>query len=383
MKYRTIDTALVHAGSLEPRPHGAVITPLFQSANYLQADADRYESVTYARLSNTPNHHVLNARIATIEGAPAALVTASGMAAITATLLSLLGSGDHVLLQRTVYGGTRTFFDHDAPRLGIAYTPVPTTHPDTWAEALRPETKVFYVEGISNPLLEVADLPAVVAFAREHGLITVIDNTFLSPINFRPLEHGLDLVVHSATKYMNGHSDIVAGVVAGSEERVQRIQGLLNHLGGSLDPHAAFLLERGLKTLALRVRRQNDTALALARVLVEHPAVAEVHYPGLQSDPGAERAAIFDGCGGMVSFYVRDADRVDAVLDRLALPINAASLGGVESLVVRPSRSTHLGVDPEVREAQGITDALVRVSVGIEDPSELIEDFRQALDAAR
>lgn len=381
MTRRNIDSLLVHAGTPEPRVEGAVVTPIFQSANYEQADPTDYSQVTYIRLNNTPNHRALCAKLAAIEDAEDAMVFGSGMAAITTALLSVVGAGDHVLLQGTVYGGTRTFFDHEAPRLGIEFTVIDSTKPQEWEAALRPNTKLMYVESISNPLLDVADLPAVVAFAKAHGLVTAVDNTFLSPVNFRPLEHGFDLVLHSATKYLNGHSDLVAGVVAGSRERVAPIRGLLNHLGGSLDPHACFLLERGLKTLGLRVRQQNATARALAEALSGHPLVAEVRYPGLPEDPGADRAALFDGCGGMVSFYVHDADIVDRFFSELELPVNAASLGGVESLIVRPSRSTHLGMDPADREVLGIRDTLVRISVGIEDTRDLIDDVLRALNA--
>ena len=377
---KSIDTRLIHAGTPNPRIDGAVVTPIFQSANYEQDDPEDYSSVRYIRLNNSPNHKVLNAKLAAIEGAEAAMVFASGMAAITTSVLSVVGSGDHVLCQDTVYGGTQTFFAREAGRLGIEVDFIDSTRPETWSAKLKPNTRLMYVESISNPLLDVADLPAIVAFAEANGLVTAIDNTFLSPVNFRPLEHGFDLVVHSATKYLNGHSDIVAGVVAGSAERIARINVLLTHLGGSLDPHACFLLERGLKTLALRVRQQNRTALALSEALCEHPAVSDVRYPGLPEDPNAARAARFEGCGGMVSFFVRDASSVDDFFEALTLPVNAASLGGVETLIVRPSRSTHLGMDPKDREALGITDALVRISVGIEDTNELIEDVLRALD---
>jgi cystathionine beta-lyase/cystathionine gamma-synthase len=357
-----------------------VVTPIFQSANYEMAGETDYHGIRYMRLGNSPNHVSLREKLAAIEGAEAAVVAGSGMAAITATLLSLLGSGDHLLAQKTLYGGTATFLTHEAPRWGIAHTPVDVALPETWAPALRPETRVFYLESVSNPLLEVGDLEAVVGFAREHGLVTVIDNTFLSPVNFRPLEHGFDLVVHSATKYLNGHSDIVAGVVAGEGGRVRRIVRALNHLGGSLDAHACFLLDRGLKTLALRVRRQNQGAMRVAGFLARHASVADVRYPGLPNDPSHRFACpLFDGFGGMVSFYARDAAAAERFLGRVTLPLVAASLGGVESLVVLPARSSHLGMAAEEREALGITDALVRISVGLEDVDELIEDFDQAL----
>ena len=382
-KYRTLDTDVVHAGSPHPRIEGAVVTPLFQSANYLMADESTYGAVRYIRLSNSPNHLSLHARLAAIESGEAAMVTASGMAAISAAILAFVGSGEHLLAQKTLYGGTQTFLDHDGPRLNVTHTAIDLSDPDgpaRWQQALRPETRIMLLESISNPLMEVGDLEAAVKFAKAHDLVTVIDSTFASPVNFRPREIGIDLVVHSATKYLNGHSDIVAGAVIGSAEQVERVRNLLLHLGGALDPHACFLFERGLKTLVLRVERQNETAMRLARYLADRPEVRKVNYPGLEDDPSHPFAArLFSGFGGMMSFYADSAERAERFLDSVRIPLHAASLGGVESLVVRPSRSTHLGVDEESRQALGITDDLVRVSVGIEDADELIEDFGRAL----
>ncbi len=381
--YRTLATNVVHAGSPSPRIQGAVVTPLFQSANYLMADESAYDTVRYIRLSNSPSHLGLHARLAAIESGEAALVTASGMAAISAAILAFVGSGEHLLAQRTLYGGTQTFLDQDGPRLDISHTAIDLADPEgpaAWERALRPETRLMLLEAISNPLMEVGDLEAAVDFAKTHDLVTVIDSTFASPVNFRPREIGVDLVVHSATKYLNGHSDIVAGAVIGSAEQIDRIRHLLVHLGGSLDPHACFLFERGLKTLVLRVQRQNETAMRLARYLADRPEVRKVNYPGLEDDPShAFAARLFSGFGGMLSFYAASAARADRFLDSVRIPLHAPSLGGVESLVVRPSRSSHLGLDEESRQRLGITDDLVRVSVGIEDADELIADFGQAL----
>jgi len=381
--FKTLATQAIHAGAHQPI-EGAVVTPVFQSANYLMHGEDHYEDLRYIRLHNSPNHRVLHARLAALEGGEAALVTASGMAAISGTILSFAKSGEHLLIQKTVYGGTQSFLDHDGAGFGLQHTSVDFMNPagpDAWAKALRPETRLLYVETISNPLIEVSNLRAVVEFARHHGLISVIDNTFASPVNFRPLEIGFDLVVHSATKYLNGHSDIVAGVVVGSAERVERVRHLQLHLGAALDPHACFLFERGLKTLVLRVERQNQNALRLAEYLEGRSEVRRVYYPGLTSDPGHRWAKdLFQGYGGMVSFKLNHVARVERLLGRLQIPLHAASLGGVESLVVQPSRSTHMGLSPEERDAQGITDELVRVSVGIEDADELIADFSQGLD---
>lgn len=382
-RFKTLDTNAVHAGAPEPSIEGAVIAPVFQSANYLMADETTYDAVRYIRLSNSPNHLLLQARLAVLESGEDALVTGSGMAAISSTILALVGKGEHLLAQRTLYGGTQSLLDQDAPRFGIDYSVIDIADPRgavAWQEHLRPETRLIYVESISNPLMEVGDLEAVVAFARQHNLVTVIDNTFATPVNFRPLEIGIDLVVHSATKYLNGHSDLVAGAVVGSEEKVRQVRHLLQHLGGALDPHACFLLERGLKTLALRVRRQCSTAQRLAEMLDRRPEVKKVNYPGLESDPGHGFATrLFSGFGGMISFYLADAGQARSFLDRVEIPLHAASLGGVETLVVQPSRSTHLGQTPAERERLGITDELVRVSVGIEDPDELEADFEQAL----
>ena len=383
LRFKTLDTNLVHAGRPHPSVEGAVVTPIFQSANYEMGDEATYDAVRYIRLSNSPNHHVLQARLAVAESAEAALVTASGMAAISTAILSHVQAGEHVLTQRTLYGGTQSFLHQDASRLGISHTAIDIADPAgarSWELALTSQTRLIYVESISNPLMEVGDLEAVVAFARERGLVTVIDNTFATPVNFRPLELGFDLVVHSATKYLNGHSDLVAGAVIGSMTAVDRVRHVLLHLGGSLDPNTCFLLERGLKTLALRVQRQNETAARLARFLEQQPAVRHVNYPGLVSNPGHRYAArLFSGFGGMLSIYLQDARLAERFLERLTLPIHAASLGGVESLVVRPARSSHLGLEPAERERLGITDDLIRVSVGIEDAEELIADFEQAL----
>ncbi|MEZ4316925.1 MAG: aminotransferase class I/II-fold pyridoxal phosphate-dependent enzyme [Myxococcota bacterium] len=370
-------TSLVHAGSR--RIEGAVVMPIFRSANYLQDGAGEYADVRYLRLSNGPQHVALHERLAAIEGAEQALAFASGMAAISTSLLAILSAGDHLLVQANVYGGTATFL-HDLERWGIRHTSVDATDPASWEAALTPTTRAFYVEAVSNPLMDVPDLPAVARFAREHGLVSLIDNTFLSPVQYRPIEHGFDLVLHSATKFLAGHSDLVAGVVAGSAAHVDRIRHQQNHLGGSLDPDAAFLLDRGLKTLHLRVPWQAGSALRLATTLSAHPEVVRVRYPGLPTDPNHARASAFTGYGGMLAFETRTPAAAERVLERLTIPLDAASLGGVESLVVRPSHSSHLGMPAAEREALGITDALIRVSVGVEDPGDLEADFLAALD---
>jgi cystathionine beta-lyase/cystathionine gamma-synthase len=380
--YRHLDTAALHAGEPKPRVDGAVVMPIFQSATYEYRGETTYADNRYIRLNNTPNHLVLHDKLAALEQAEAAMVTASGMAAISATLLTVLSAGDHLLTAGTLYGGTHGFLTHDFASLGLTYDAVDALDPDSWPAAVKPTTKAIYVESISNPLVEVSELEAVVEFARAHGLTSIIDNTFASPVNFRPAPFGFDIVVHSGTKYLNGHTDMVAGVVAGSRAWIERINAKMLHLGGSLDPHACFLLHRGLKTLGLRVRQQNSNALAIAQFLETHPAVARVNYPGLESSPSHGRATKwFDGYGGMVSFELDgDAESARRAVARLQLPVDAPSLGGVESLVTRPVTTSHSGVPPAEREKLGIRDGLIRYSVGIEAVEDLIDDLRQALE---
>jgi cystathionine beta-lyase/cystathionine gamma-synthase len=373
-------TNAIHAGRLAPRVAGAVTTPIFQSSTY-EYHGEDYHNVGYLRLSNSPNHIVLGERIAALESTEAALATGSGMAAISATLFAILSSGDHMLVQDCLYGGTTSLLTHEFPRLGISHTPMPAQDPASWPALIRPTTRVVYVESLTNPLVQVADLEAVVAFAREHGLVSIIDNTFASPVNFRPAELGFDLVMESATKYMNGHTDICAGVVAGTKEEVFKIKVTLDHLGGVLDSHACFLLERGLKTLPLRVRQHNASAHRIAEFLEGHPSVARVNYPGLVSHAQHDRATrLFDGSGGMLSFELEGGvDAAEAFLGKLQLPVHAPSLGGTESLIVRPAAATHGGLPPDERARMGISDALIRFSVGLEDVDDLVEDLENAL----
>ena len=378
---RRLDTKLIHAGEPEPRIEGAVAMPIFQSSTYEYAGATSYHDLKYIRLNNTPNHRVLHAKLAALENAESALVTASGMAAISTTLLTLLGAGDHLLAQDCLYGGTHDFITRDFPALGLKVDFIDADAPPSWQSKLRPETRAIYVETMSNPLLQVGDLEAIVAFARSHGLVSIVDNTFASPVNFRPPEHGFDLSLHSCTKYMNGHDDIVAGAVIGRGALVEKITHKLGHLGGSLDPHAAFLLHRGMKTLAVRVRQQNQSALEIARFLEGHPVVARVNYPGLESHPRHARARqLFEGFGGMLSFELRPGSlTAKDLLERLELPIAAPSLGGVESLITRPATTSHSGMSPEDRRRLGIGDDLIRLSVGIEATDDLIADLEQSL----
>jgi cystathionine beta-lyase/cystathionine gamma-synthase len=376
-----LETQLLHAGEPRPRVGGAVVLPIFQSSTYLSGDEDGYHDVRYIRLNNTPNHEALHARLAVLEGAEAAVVTASGMAAISTAIFTVCGAGDHIIAQSNLYGGTHDLVTKDLPGLGVTCTFVDAADASAWERALTPRTRLFYVEAITNPLLLVGDLAAVPRFARAHGLVSMIDSTFATPVNFRPADHGFDLVVHSLTKYMNGHNDLVAGGVIGRGELVKRVKHKLDHLGGALDPHAAFLLARGLKTLALRVRHQNASALAIARFLEGHAAVARVHYPGLPSHVSHARAKeLLAGCGGVLSFELAGGvEAAERLLRRVELAAFAPSLGGVESLITRPAATSHAGLDPDERRRLGIADGLIRLSVGLEATEDLIEDLERAL----
>jgi len=378
---RAIDTKLIHAGEPEPLIQGAVSMPIFQSSTFEYTGQESYHDLRYIRLNNTPNHVALHEKLAALENGEAALVTGSGMAAISTTLLALLSSGDHLLAQDCLYGGTHDLITKDLPAYGITHDPICDEDPDGWKRLLRPNTKAIYVESITNPLMQVTDLEAVVQFAREHRLHSIIDNTFTSPINFRPLEIGFDLSVHSCSKYLNGHSDIVAGAVIGRGELITRITHKLNHLGGTLDPHACFLLHRGMKTLAVRVRHQNSSALGIAHFLESRPEVETVHYPGLASHPQHHRAReLFDGFGGMLSFELKGGvESAQGFIRNTTLPICAPSLGGVESLITRPVTTSHACLSVEECQAVGISENLIRVSVGLEATTDLIADFEQAL----
>jgi len=379
--YKHIETKLIHAGEPEPLINGAVSMPIFQSSTFEYAGQTSYDELKYIRLNNTPNHVALHQKLASLENAEAALVTASGMAAITTALLTILSSGDHFLAQGCLYGGTHEFISKDLAALGISFDFIDGDDPDSWKHKLRPNTKVIYVETMTNPLLQVADLKAVVKFAKEHGLISLIDNTFASPINFRPPEWGFDLSIHSCTKYLNGHSDIVAGAVIGHGDLIEKITHKLNHLGGSLDPHACFLLQRGIKTLAVRMKYQSESALKIAKFLEDQQMTVKVNYPGLESHPQHQRASeLFDGFSGMLSFEMKGGvDAAERFIQNTTLPISAPSLGGVETLITRPATTSHSGMSQEDRQALGISNSLIRVSVGIEATEDLLADFKQAL----
>ena len=375
------DTRSVHAGEPIPRIEGAVALPIFQTATYTHDDPEA--SPRYVRYNNSPSHEALHGKLAALAQTESALVTASGMAAISSALLSLLGAGDHLVAPRGLYGGTLDLFDDLLPQFDIGHTLVAEDTPEAWAAAVQPNTMVLYAESIANPLLEVPDLAAMVDVADANDLVAVIDNTFASPVNLRPVELGFDIVLHSATKYLGGHSDLAAGVVAGPNDLLDGVRHTTKLLGGMLDPHACFLLHRSLKTLGVRVRQQNETAQAVAEALDHHDGVARVRYPGLPSHPDHDRVrALLDGFGGMVSFNLAPQSQVDAFFDALSLPVRAPSLGGVETLITQPIHTSHKNVDPAVRDELRITERFVRLSVGLEGAEDLVDDITTALDAS-
>jgi len=378
-----LDTKLIHAGEPEQLIGGAVTMPIFQSSTFEYTGQKSYHELRYIRLNNTPNHLVLHAKLAMLENAEAALVAGSGMAAISAALLTVLSGGGHLLAQDCLYGGTHDLLTQEFPSMGIEVDFIDGDDPASWRELLRDNTRAIYAEAISNPLVRVSDLRAVTDFAADNGLISMVDSTFASPVNFRPAEIGFDLSLHSATKYLNGHTDIVAGAVIGRAELIHDITRKLNHFGGALDPHACFLLHRGLKTLAVRVRHQNESALRIARFLEQHPRVAQINYPGLESHPNHLRACeLFDGFGGVLSFELEGGpEAADRFISHASIPISAPSLGGVETLITRPVTTSHSGMTPQDRARAGIADGLIRLSVGLESSDDLIEDFETALRA--
>ena len=375
-------TVAVHGGERRPGPEGSIVFPIFQSTVYATSEREVPADIDYIRMSNTPSQSYLHDKLAALEGAEAAVATASGMSALTSILGTFLHTGDHLLAARGLYGGTYSYIAEHIGGLGVDHSFIDAQDPAAWEASVTPETKVFLVEGISNPLMRVTHLEEVVEFARSHGLLTVIDNTFATPINFKPLSAGFDICFHSATKYLNGHSDIAAGVVLGIKDKVEAVRKTLTQLGGSLDPHAGYLLARGLKTLALRVRSQNENAQALAEFLDEDPRVEEVHYPGLKSHPDHERGMkLMSAFGGVLSFRLTEgtAQTADDVMARLQIAHAAASLGGVETLVSRPAATSHATLSSAQRAEAGISDDLIRVSCGIEAPHDLLADFDQAL----
>lgn len=379
------ETEAVHGGARLEKRNAPMEEPIYQTSTFQVTDSDEQVRATttdmfYTRYGN-PTHTAAEKRIAELEGADSALLFASGMNAITTSLMALVKAGDHIVAQRDIYGGVTKFLSSWLPKMGIETTFVDTTDYDQHVRAIRPNTKLLYLESPTNPTLRVVDLRKTAAIARDHGLISAIDGTFGTPINQRPVEYGIDLVLHSGTKYFGGHTDLICGVAAGRQDLIDTIRGTRTTLGGVMDPHAAFMLLRGIKTLAVRVERQNESALRIAEFLSAHPKVRSVNYPFLKGHP--QRALAIEqmkGGGGVLSFEVEgtgeDAKRVS---EALQLFILAPSLGGAESLVSIPVLTSHAMISAEHRKQMGVTEQLVRLSVGVEHVDDLIADLEHAL----
>lgn len=368
----------------------AVSPPIWQTTTFSAETAEDFAEIAiaatpsafYTRYGN-PTHKQVEATIAALEGGEAALVTSSGMGAIFATVVSHLERGDHIVAQRNHYAGSTTLLKDILPRWGIGCTVVDQTDPDQFAAALTPQTKLIYIETPTNPLMQITDLRAIAELGRAAKVTTIVDNTFATPINQRPIEFGIDAVVHSATKYLGGHHDLTAGAIIGSAELVERVWKFAIVAGATLSPFDGWLLLRGIRTLGLRVARHNSNGLALARFLSEHANVGSVYYPGLESHPQHELASSqMSGFTGMLSVELRGGySAAEALISGLRLATRAASLGGFESLVVHPAAMWGLQLSPEVRRATGISESLVRISVGLEDEADLLRDFERVLDS--
>jgi cystathionine beta-lyase/cystathionine gamma-synthase len=383
------DTKAVRGGADLEKKNGPLATPIFQTSTFEVTDNEEQLRVTptdhfYTRYGN-PTNTVAEKRVAELEGVDAALTFASGMGAITTTILALLKSGDHIVAQRDIYGGVTKFFTQWLPKLGIETTFVDTTSYKEHGRVIRPNTKLLYLESPTNPTLRVVDLKAAADLASQHGLVSMIDGTFGTPINQHPADYGIDLIMHSGTKYLSGHTDLICGVVAGPGNLIEKIHATRTTLGNCMDPHASWMLARGLKTLAVRVARQNENALQVAQFLEQHAKVRRVHYPFLKSHLQYEIAKEqMSGGGGIVTFEVKgsgdDARRASESMQLFTL---APSLGGVESLVSIPVLTSHAMIEPAHRVQMGVTEQMIRLSVGIEDVNDLIADLDHALEAVR
>jgi cystathionine beta-lyase/cystathionine gamma-synthase len=375
------DTKAIHAGQ-DPDPStGAVTVPIYQTSTYVQDALGKHKGFEYARTKN-PTRSALEACIASLEGGSHGVGFASGMAAIT-TLAMLLSAGDHTIVSDNTYGGTFRVFDKVMRRLGLEFSYVDTSDPELVRAAMRPTTKMIFIETPTNPVMRLTDIAAMAEIAREQGVLVVVDNTFMSPYFQRPIEHGADVVVHSTTKYLNGHSDGVGGaVVVNDADLADRLYFLQNAAGAILSPMDSFLVLRGIKTLGVRMRQHDASGRRVASFLSEHPKVHNVYYPGLASHPQHELALRqMSGFGGMIAFETGSIDNARAVLEAVRVCALAESLGGVESLICHPASMTHASVPPADRERLGISDGMVRISVGIEDVDDIVEDLDQALSA--
>jgi len=388
---RGIHTQSVHAG-VEPDPqYGAVSVPIFQSSTFAFASADQgaarfrgdEDGYIYSRMGN-PTTAALEQAVASLEGGHAGLATSSGMAAIFTVFFTYLEAGAHIIGTDSVYGPSRVAVEKHFRRFGVQSTFADTSDVENIRAAIRPETRMLYIETPENPTIRLTDIRACAAIAREHELLLVVDNTFASPVLQRPLELGADIVVHSMTKFLNGHADVVAGIIVSSTEHQRAsLRDVLNHHGGCIDPHQAWLVHRGIKTLGLRVIQAQRNAQAVSQMLHEHPAVEWVRYPGAPDHPQRELVERqMDGPGSLLCFGVRGGlDSGKLLMERVEVATLAVSLGGVETLIEHPASMTHAGLSQKVRDQSGITDNLIRLAVGCEDADDIVDDLRRALDS--
>ena len=376
-----LNTICTHIGEVKDEQFKGAISPLYMSTSYAFEDVDIKR---YPRYFNTPNQKGLCKKIAALERAESALIFGSGMAAISTALLAFLKAGDHIVLQQTLYGGTYNLVTEEFHKYGIEYSFTEGWQPEAFEDKIQDNTKVLYIETPSNPLLTVTDLDAIGKLSKKHGLVSMIDNTFASPVNQNPVDFGIDIVIHSATKYMGGHSDICAGAVASTEQNIKRIHALAKNLGGSLSDYTVWLLERSMKTMGIRVKAQNENAQRMAEYLVGHEDIGAVYYPGLPEHPGhAVAKAQMKGFGGMLSFELKEGLDASRFQKSLQLIKPSMSLAGVESTVLSPSQTSHALLGAKERKRQGIKDGLIRFSVGIEETEDLIADIEQALNEVK
>lgn len=376
-----INTICTHVGELEDKTYKGAVSPLYMSTSYAFEEVDIKR---YPRYFNTPNQMALSQKIAALEHAETAMIFGSGMAAVSTAILAFLQAGDHIILQQMLYGGTYHLITEQFEKFGIEYSFVDGSQPEAFEKAIRPTTRVVYIETPSNPLLTITDIKAFAEIAKRHKIISMIDNTFASPVNQNPIDFGIDIVIHSATKYMGGHSDILAGAVACSSEHMEHIFNLAKNLGGSLSDYTVWLLERSIKTMGIRVRAQNENARKMAEFLENHGDIARVYYPGLASHPDHLLAkSQMHGFGGMMSFELNEELDASLFQGSLKLIKSSMSLAGVESTVLSPAKTSHALLSPEERVNQGIKDGLIRFSVGIEETTDLIDDIEQALASVK
>lgn len=376
-----LNTICTHTGEVKDARYKGAVSPLYMGTSYAFEDIDKKR---YPRYFNTPNQEGLCKKIAALEHTDAALIFGSGMAAISTSLMSFLRAGDHVVLQQTLYGGTYNLITEEFHKFGIEYSFTEGWSVEAFEAKIKGNTKVVYIETPSNPLLTITDLKAIAELCKERRLVSMIDNTFASPVNQNPIDFGIDIVIHSATKYMGGHSDILAGAVASSEENISRIFALAKNFGGSLSDYTVWLLERSIKTMGIRVRTQNHNAQKMAEFLSAHKDISRVYYPGLPEHPGHDIAkSQMKGFGGMLSFELDESLNASEFQAALKLIKPSMSLAGVESTVLSPTLTSHALLGAEERERQGIRDGLIRFSVGIEEPEDLMADIEQALRKVR